>query len=200
MRTLQTLLAPAVLLLLLACQPRVAAFRFGPWEEGLTLSYEDPTLPQPQRSTERLQLRVARTTFQATGALLVQVDAASTRGQLALLFRHQQGGVTLVDAAGKPLLQSLPSGFPAVDRWTDHDVQYRLLGRATWDGASLLPATADPVGYWVESRTPQGLLRRTLYLPNLGEVESREERQGAWVATNRLVAHGFSDIPAIKRS
>jgi hypothetical protein len=73
-----------------------------------------------------------------------------------------------------------------------------VIGRAAWEGAALLPPTADPVGVWVETGPPQGVHRRTLYLPNLGEVESREERDGTWVVVNRLVARGFTDLPAIK--
>jgi hypothetical protein len=30
-------------------------------------------------------------------------------------------------------------------------------------------------------------------------VETREERAGAWVTVNRLVARGFTSLPAIKR-
>ncbi|WLT30358.1 hypothetical protein [Geothrix sp. PMB-07] len=200
MRSRLARLAPAALLLLLACQPRTAAPVFGPWEEGLTLNYEDPSAPQPKRSAERLQVRVAKATFTPGSPSLIQVDMASSQGQLPLTFKYDRGGIALVDGQGEVVRQILPAGFPAVDQWTDHGIQFRLMGRATWEGATILPATADPVGYWVEARTPKGLVRRTLYLPNLGEVESREQRDGAWVTISRLVARGFTDIPAIKRS
>ena len=200
MRAVLTCLMPAFLLLSLACQPRAAAPVYGPWEEGLTLVFEDPSQPQPQRSADRLQVRVARATMQPGAPTLVQLDLANTRGQMSLLLRHQDGGITLVGEDGHVLARSLPSGFPAVPGWTDRGTEFRVVGRAAWDGTAILPATSDPVGVWVEARPVQGLRRRTLYLPNLGEVESREERDGTWVIVNRLVARGFTDLPAIKRS
>lgn len=200
MRAVLTCLMPAVLLLALACQPRAAAPVYGPWEEGLTLVFEDPSQPQPQRSADRLQVRVARSTMQPGAPTLVQLDLANTRGHMSLLLRHQDGGIALVGEDGRVLALTLPSGFPAVPEWTDRGTEFRVVGRAAWEGAAILPATSDPIGVWVEARPEHGLRRRTLYLPNLGEVESREERDGTWVIVNRLVARGFTDLPAIKRS
>jgi len=199
MRALPYLL-PAVLLLTMACQPRATAPVYGPWEEGLTLAFEDPSQPEPQRSTDRLQVRVARATMQPGAPSLIQLDLANTRGQLSVLLRYQDGGITLVGEDGRELSQALPPGFPAVSGWTDRGTEFRVVGRASWDGSALLPSTSDPIGVWVEARPVHGARRRTLYLPNLGEVESREERNGTWVTVNRLVARGFTDIPAIKRS
>ena len=192
-------LAAAALLLSLACEPRAAAPVYGPWEEGLTLAFEDPSQPQPQRMSDRLQLRVAHSNQGPDKTLLVQLDLTSIRGGLSMLARFQGGGVALVDPEGRVLSQSLPAGFPSTATWTDRGTEFRVLGRAGWTGAALLPATADPVGVWVEARTPQRARRRSLYLPNLGEVESQEERDGAWVTVNRLVARGFTDLPAMKR-
>lgn len=196
-------LAPAILLLGLACQPRAAAPMaapvYGPWEEGLTLAFEDPSLPQPQRSADRLQVRVAHATLNPGAGAQVQLDLANPRGQMSVLVRYQNGGTALVADDGHVLAQALPAGFPATAAWTDRGTNYRVVGRATWGGAKLLPDTSDPVGVWVEARPQSGPRRRSLYLPNLGEVESLEERGGAWVTVNRLVARGFTDIPAIKR-
>jgi hypothetical protein len=201
MRAAMAYLAPAVLLLTLACQPHTAAPVYGPWEEGLTLVFEDPSQPEPQRSSDRLQVRVARATMQPGAPSLVQLDLANTRGQLSLFLKHQDGGIALVGEDGRVLAQSLPSGFPAIPAWTALGTEFHVVGRATWEGgATILPATSDPVGVWVEARPAQGPRRRTLYLPNLGEVEAREERNGSWVIVNRLVARGFTDLPAIKRS
>lgn len=193
------LLAPAILLLAMACQPRTATPVYGPWEEGLTLAFEDPSQPQPQRSADRLQVRVAHSRISPGAPTLIQLDMASARGQMSLLTRHQDGGIALVDANGRVLAQSLPPGFPTTPTWVDRGTEFRVIGRATWAGAAILPATSDPVGIWVEARPSQGLRRRTLYLPNLGEVESQEERDGGWIPVNRLVARGFTDLPAIKR-
>jgi hypothetical protein len=200
MRAALTCLMPAVLLLALACQPRTAAPVYGPWEEGLTLVFEDPSQLQPQRSADRLQVRVARSTMQPGAPTLVQLDLANTRGQMSLRLRHQDGGIALVGEDGRVLAQTLPAGFPDVPGWTDRGTEFRVVGRATWEGAAILPATSDPIGVWVEARPEHGLRRRTLYLPDLGEVETTEERGGSWVSVNRLVARGFTDLPAIKRS
>ena len=192
-------LVPAALLLLLACQPQVAPPIYGPWEEGLTLTFEDPSKPQPERSESRLQVRVARATLNPGAPTQVQLTVANTRGQAKMTFRYQDGGVAVIDEAGQVLAQPLPVGSANFTQWVDHGIQFRVLGRAAWDGAALLPATSDPVGLWVESRPPQGPLQRTLFLPNLGEVESRVERNGTWVVVNRLVARGFTDAPTPKR-
>jgi hypothetical protein len=200
MRGTLNLLVPVVLLAGLACQPEPATpVVFGPWEEGLTLAYENPSQPQPQRSENRLQVRVAHSAIGPGSPGLVRLDLTTTRGQRSVLVRHQDGGIDLVEEGGRILARPLPAQFPDISHWVDRDTEYRVIGRATWEGAALLPTTSDPVGVWVESRSPQGLRRRALYLPNLGEVESREERDGSWVVVNRLVARGFTDLPAIKR-
>ena len=200
MRGTLNLLVPAALLAGIACQPQPAMpVVYGPWEEGLTLAYEDPSQPQPRRSEDRLQVRVARSALAPGPPNLVQLDFASLRGHMSVLVKHHDGGIDLIDESGRILARTLPTHFPDMTQWVDHDTEYRVIGRASWEGASILPTTSDPVGVWVESRSPQGLRRRALYLPNLGEVESREERDGSWGVVNRLVARRFTDLPAIKR-
>ncbi len=195
-RRVLRLIAPAALLLLAACMPQSRGqARYGPWEEGLTLAYEDPSVAQPQRSQQRLQVRVARSGFQADGSGRVVLDYTSLQGFVTLVLHHQAGGIEMVGDDGRVLARLLPEGFPRTTAWEDRGVAYQVVGRGTWDGASLLPATAPAVGIWVEARPAQGPLRRTLYLPDLGEVETREFRGGAWVTTNRLVARGFTDLP-----
>ena len=196
---LHVLLPAAALVLGTACMPQRQHRIYGPWEEGLTLAYEDPTLPQPQRSAERLQVRVAKASFQGGGSGTVQVDYSSLHGSLTLLLRHQDGGIALLGSDGKPVAQILPEGFPATTAWEEHGIAYRVLGRGAWDGARILPDTSSAVGVWVEARPPAGPLRRTLYLPDLGEVESLELRSGTWVPVNRLVARGFTDLPTSGR-
>jgi hypothetical protein len=196
---LAAFLFPAALLLIAGCQPSAQAPVYGPWEEGLTLAYEDPSQPQPRRSNDRLQVRVNRSEIAPGAPRLVQLQLTSLQGQTTVTVRHQDGGIALLDEDGRPAAQSLPVGFPATAAWTERGTQFRVLGRATWEGAALLPATSDPVGIWVEARPAQGPLRRTLYLPNLGEVESLEQRENAWVTVNRLVARGFIDLPSAPR-
>ena len=196
MRAILGLITPAALLLSLACQPRAAQPVYGPWEEGLTLTFEDPSEPQPQRSSDRLQMRVARSSMAPGSPHLVQLDLASLRGQLSMIVRHQDGGIALLGDDGHVVAQALPPGFPATTAWEDRGIQFRVVGRARWKGAALLPTTSDPVGVWVEARPNQGPRRRTLYLPNLGEVEAQEERGGTWITINHLVGRGFVDLPA----
>ena len=192
-------LLPAVLQTGLACQPRTATpVLFGPWEEGLTLAYEDPSLPQPLRSEHRLQVRVAHSDLSPGGPSLIQLDLTSIRGQMTVLLKPHAGGLDMVEASGRVLAQVLPAHFPDTAPWADQDTECRVLGRGAWEGAALLPPGSDPVGVWVEARSSKAPPRRTLYLPNLGEVEAREERAGTWVIVNRLVARGFTDLPAIK--
>ena len=200
MRRFLAVLPPLVLLATLACQPTAPRPIFGPWEEGLTLAFEDPTLPAAEQRSHRLQVRVAKSRLAPGEPGLVQLDFATAQGQFPMQVRYRNGGVALVAEDGKILGQPLPEGFPATSAWEDHGTRSRVIGRASWDGAALLPPGTDPVGYWVESSPATGPRRHTLYLPDLGEVESREERDGAWVTVNRLVARGFTDIPAIKPS
>jgi len=190
-------LAPAFLLLALACQPQLNVPAYGPWEEGLTLTFEDPSLPQPQRAEARLQVRVARSTPETGSQVLL--DHASSSSHTTQLVRYQDGGMSLVDEAGKVLSQPLPAGFPGMAAWVDGGTAYRVVGRAAWAGAALLPPTSDPVGVWVEAQPGSGPRHRTLYLPNLGEVERQEERPGGWVTVRRLVARGFTDAPTLRR-
>lgn len=186
----------AALVLLTACQyPPAQPTAYGPSEEGLTLAFEDPSLPQPQRSQQRLQIRVAKTRLQEDGSGLVAADYTSQQGSLRLLLQHQHGGINLVTPDGKTMAVLLPAGFPQTLAWQDRGITFRVLGRGTWDGARILPDTRSPVGVWVEASTEAGPIRRTLYLPGLGEVESLERNGSAWIPTNRLVALGFTDLP-----
>ncbi len=199
MRSLSALFAAATLLVALACEPQAAAPVYGPWEEGLTLAFEDPSQPQPQRSAARLQVRVARSGVAPGAPRQVQLDLTNTGGRASLLQRHQKGGIDLLAEDGRVLAQMLPVGFPATATWTDQGTEFRVVGRAAWQHAAILPTTADPIGIWVEARPLQGPRRRALYLPDLGVVETLLERDGSWIAVSRLVARGFTDLPAIPR-
>lgn len=197
---MRRLLAPTALLLCLACQPRPAAPVYGAWEEGLTLTFENPVLPPPQRVEERIQMRVTQSAIAPGSPRLVQLDLTSTKGRKTLMLKHQDGGIALLGEDARVLATLLPAHFPEAPPWVDHGIQFRVIGRAKWEAPTgLLPDAADPIGVWVEASSPQGLHRRTLYLPNLGEVEAQEERAGTWIKVNRLVARGFTDLPYTKR-
>lgn len=194
-------LGSAALLLAMSCQPQPSRpVIYGPWEEGLTLAYENPTLPAAQQRNQRLQIRVARSRIAANEPGLVRLEFTSLSGQMALQVRHKNGGITLLAEDGKPHSQLLPEGFPLTTTWLDRGTTYRVIGRASWRGASILPPGTDAVGFWVESGPANGPRRHSLFLPNLGEVETREWREGAWVTVNRLVARGFTDLPSASPS
>jgi hypothetical protein len=199
MRGIFASLGSLALLAALACQPQPSRPAiYGPWEEGLTLAYEDPTLPPSQRRDQRLQIRVAQSRIAPNEPGLVKLDYTSLRGQFSLLVRHFKGGITLLAEDGKPLAQLLPEGFPATTAWTSRGTTFHVLGRAAWDGGTILPSGSEAVGFWVEAVPPSGPRTRALYLPDLGEVETREWRDGTWVTVNRLVARGFTDLPSAK--
>ncbi|HJW73885.1 MAG TPA: hypothetical protein VJ486_13760 [Geothrix sp.] len=199
MRWISVGLGSLALLAALACQPQpTRPMLYGPWEEGLTLAYEDPTLPPSQRRDLRLQIRVAQSRIGPNEPGLVRLEYTSLKGQLSLLVRHGKGGITLLAQDGRPLAQLLPEGFPATATWTNRGTAFHVIGRAAWDAGTVLPPGSDAVGFWVEAVPPAGPRSRTLYLPDLGEVETREWRDGAWVTVNRLVARGFTDLPSAK--
>lgn len=169
-------------------------------EAGLTLIYENPQLETQARLNERLQVRVAATKETPAGTA-VRMTYTSLRGELSSLFYLKNGGVFLSRGDQTPNMTVIPEGFP--DRVTTWDMQgttYRVLGRATADLHGLsLPDTADRVGVWMESQTPQGLRQRTFLLPDIGEVETLVWRNEAWVSINRLVSRGFTDAPSPRK-
>ena len=193
-------LAPAAAALLaLACstgcdrmlRPAESAVYAG-WEEGLTLGYEDPTLPPAQRLERRQQVRVKAA--RADGpALAVTRTFSSLSGQVDLQFLQRNGGVAL--ASGAVLL---PEGFPdRVERWEAHGVYNWVVGRGQADLPGVRLPESSQVGVWVESvALDSGARIRTLFLPDIGEAQTLTWSRGRWNTTNLLVARGFTDIPA----
>jgi hypothetical protein len=191
-------LAPLALLAALGCQPQATPL-YAPWEEGLTLTYENPSLPQPDRTQQRLELRVAQSAVAPGRPDRVGFDV-SCMGMTHRLFLGFQGGaIDFVDAQGALQRHVFPAGFPAVDAWQDQGTTYRVLGRAAWTGPRALAATQDPVGVWVEAHPAHGPAVRSFYLPDLGLVEERHERNGQWVTVNLLVGRRFTDLPKTSR-
>jgi hypothetical protein len=164
---------------------------YAPWEEGLTLIYEDP------RSHDRMQVRVAQSRSEG-GEQTVTETYSTLSSNLEGRFRLKDGGVVL-EAGGSAGIRLLPEGFPdRTSRWEARNRLYWVVGRAT---ASLpgvrLGDPEDAVGVWVEScrQDGQGPRQRVLYLPNVGEAQTLEWSGGRWVETNRLVSRGFTDVP-----
>jgi hypothetical protein len=172
---------------------------YAPYEEGLTLGYEDPSLPTPEAQREsRYQVRVAEGPMNPEQPSLVKLTHSSLRvPPTTYTLRVEAGGVELLGDAGKPLAQVLPKGFPdRVSHWADpaRQLHFQVVGPATWSNPAQVKNVHDPLGVWVEVSGPAGR-RRILYLRGLGEVESMTWREGQWVVTNRLVDAGMTDAP-----
>ena len=198
---MKRLLAPASLLLLAGCQqPGPAVPRpYAAAEEGLTLVYINPSLPQDQQAAQRLQVRVDKVLDREDGATVVAKSfTVGVQLPFQSRFALKDGGVGLLSPDGKSEMPLLPAGFPdSPETWARPGAQCHILGRGAWTmGAKVLPADRVAEGVWVEVRTEDGALSRTLYLPGLGEVQT-DERQadGRWVTVNLLTQFGFTDLP-----
>lgn len=187
-------LAPALLLLALACA-RTEPAVYGPHEAGLTLIYENPSLPEAQRAEQRQQLRVEASKEVDRGVMVRRSYSSLANPPMDLVVFHRGGGTALLRPDGSAQLQLLPEGFP--DRVSDWEVQgtrYRVLGRA--EARLPFPLPADQrLGVWVEAIPAKGPRTRVLYLPGMGEVESLVREGAAWTCVNRLVSRGFIDAP-----
>ena len=181
----------------LACERTDPNEIFAPAEAGLTLAYENPSLPQPGRDQERLQVRIAKVE-QEDKKLLVTKTFTTLEGQMVVLFAYENGGVSLMRDPQTAALVVLPPHFPNVQTWEERGRRYRVQGRAAMPETGLrLPDTMNRVGVWVASETldGKGPRRRSFYLPRLGEIETQEFQEGKWVTVNRLFSYGFEDLP-----
>jgi hypothetical protein len=198
------LLAAALLVLAAGCRylpedkdPMV----YAPREEGLTLSYEDPSLQGQARQDGRLQIRVegAKPVAGSQGVLRGTFRNTRLKGEDLLAFEVKDGGLRISDAQNRTVTV-LPEGFPdRVALWGDRqEALFRVIGRGTSSHFDrILPKDAPRVGLWVE-RQPgpgRGPRTRTFMLPDIGTAEVLEWRGGAWVSVLRLVGRGFTDVP-----
>ena len=201
---MKRLAAPAALLALLLAsgcdrmlQPELPLV-YAPWEEGLTLAYENPSLPSNHRQESHFQRRVQSSKLGPHGRVVVETDGTFT-SQTELTCLVQDGGVSLgADPDSK--LRLLPKGFPdSTPRWEDRGILHWVVGRAavTLPGVRLADPQAN-LGVWVESAPVAGggPRSRTLYLPDVGEAETLLWQDGGWVPVFRLVSRGFTDAPA----
>lgn len=187
-------LAPVLLAAALACAPTEPAV-YGPGEAGLTLIYENPSLPEAQRSEQRQQLRVVASKEVDGGVMVRRSYSSLSTPPMDLVVFHRGGGTTLLRPDGGTPILLLPEGFPErVRNWEVQGTRYRVLGRAE----ARLPVALSPeqrLGVWVESAPAKGPRTRVLYLPGLGEAESLVQDGSSWVCVNRLVAMGHTDAP-----
>lgn len=188
-------LVPALLLLALACgQPTEAVY--APCEAGLTLGFENPSLPSPQREEERQQLRVSETRADARGLLVRRTYSSLKVPALEVAVLHRDGGVALLSEGRPDGIPILPQGFPdRVQHWRLGEVQYRIIGRVEARLPGLELPEGSRQGVWVEAEAPNGVRSRRLYLPGIGEAEAHVLRDGQWVCVNRLISRGFTDAP-----
>lgn len=202
-------LVPALALVLAAvvapgCRPVPASSElFEAWEVGRTLIFENPSLPDTPpanaRFHERFQKQVIRST-DAGGGKRIETLLSTFQGQKSVELLIKDGGVTLLDPQGKGVAL-LPEGFPdKVSSWESPGYRMRILGRARWEREKPeFPATRPPEGIWVEGEPLQGDARiRIFFLPDFGQVEKREWRDGRWITTNLMVGWSFQEIPRPK--
>lgn len=183
-----------LLLLALACAPTEPAV-YGPHEVGLTLIYENPSLPEAHRPEQRQQLRVEASKEVDGGVMVRRSYSSLSSPPMDLVVFHRDGGMALVRPDGGARLQVLPEGFPdRVRTWELQGTRHRVLGHAE----ARLPMVLAPeqrLGVWVESIPAKGPRTRVLYLPGLGEVESLVQEGRGWICVNRLVSKGHTDAP-----
>ncbi|HJV89093.1 MAG TPA: hypothetical protein VJ623_02210 [Holophagaceae bacterium] len=193
-------LAPLGLLLLLgACKfkRQEAPAIYAPFEEGLTLGYEDPSLttPEEQRAT-RFQVRVSQGLLDPDKPGLLKLTQSSlTTAPFTYMVRVDDGSLELLKEDGTTNAWVFPKGFPdRVAQWRDEarQLEYRVIGPAAWDNPAGVKGVHDPVGIWVEADGPGGK-RRSLFLRGLGEVEGQVLRGHDWVTVRRLVDRAFTD-------
>ncbi len=192
--------AIAGLLLLAGCDRSFTQARktvYVPHETGLTLIYEDMTLPPAQRFQQRLQRRVSAEKETPAGRRISITYTTFTANQ-TFDFVSKDGGWAMLQG-DTPVFTLLPEGFPdRVDRWEDptRGWSFEVIGRGALQNSSLdLPDDFDRVGVWVEMRSRGGTRQRIFYLPGIGEAESRVLKGGQWVLDHQLVSRGFTDAP-----
>ncbi len=180
-----------------SCAPVYAA-----WEEGLTLGFEAQDVPAAQRAESRFQKQVTRTAIEGD-TRKVEVAYTTLQGRLVMHQVLRKGAVHFLDGQGRSQVL-IPEGFPdLVFSWETPSHRFRVLGRAGWERAApAFPETQSREGVWVEAMPlkPGGTRIRAFYLPDIGEAEAREWRDGRWVTTNLLVSRGFSEIPRPRES
>jgi len=190
---MKRILAAAAILLAAGCDRMVTpgpAPIYAPWEEGLTLVYQDP-------AGERLQMRVKKATEGANGRTVVETFSTLS-GVNDAAFRQKDGLVAL-KLDGQAEIKILPEGFPdRVSRWEERGAFNFVVGRSKVDLPGVKLPDPDAVGIWYETvpATAAGVRRRTLLVPNYGEVETLNWKNGKWVVVNILVSQGFTEAPA----
>jgi hypothetical protein len=192
---MKRLFAASCLLLAAGCDRMVnpgPAPVYAPWEEGLTLVFEDRTAPELPKS----QLRVDKSTDTPQGKVVEETFTDLT-GQWTNTFRLKDGMVVQRLDAQIELIR-LPPGFPDhTMRWEDKGYVMSVVGRGRVDLPGVRLPDPDATGVWVEASHPSGLGARwrSLMVPDLGGVLTLSWNKGQWTVVNQLVSVGFTDLP-----
>jgi hypothetical protein len=187
----------ATLAILTACEKQEGQPTFyAPTAVGTTLQFETLKPDNGTWPNDRLQLRVLQARQTDDGLEVTYDYSTLQRNAKATFLCQQNGGIFQVKADGSKDMQ-LPPGFPdSATSWQRNRVTFKVLGRAkaNLEGIELY----DPIGVWVEARAespqPQGKAR-ILFLPSIGEAETKVLQEGNWVTVNRLVGIGASAEP-----
>ena len=172
---------------------------YSPTETGLTLLFENPESKMLSGAQNFVQLRVNHTK-QTSEGLEVTCSVTTFQGATDIAFLCQQdGGVYSISPTGNKVIV-VPPGFPdKAPAWQENGINYRVIGRAKADLSGL--SLPEPIGVWVEATPVQSQLSNPnsekahlLFLPGIGEAETRVLRHGTWVTTNRLVGRGLTDV------
>ncbi|BDU73671.1 hypothetical protein [Mesoterricola silvestris] len=188
-------LLAAGLLLAAGCDRMVSrgpAPVYASWEAGQTLVYARPGAEAGQR----LQVRVKSSRPGPDGLTVVRTYSSFT-GVSEATFRLRDG-LEALELEGSTEMPVTPEGFPdRVSRWEERGFVNFVVGRARVAIPGVKLPDPDAVGIWVESVPVafRGVRRRTLLVPDLGEVETLNLVDGKWVTVNRLVSQGFTDPP-----
>lgn len=201
MKLLVAIGAAVVTLLLFSCHHVTTADGsqiYNAWEDGLTLVFENATLSNSNACTKKQQVvRVERAISTPMGLVVIQA-ISSPRGMRTVVVNKNGGVATCTDSSCNNAIL-LPDGFPdTVTQWGSDKSFSRIVGRATTrlPGVHLVD-DFNNTGIWVETihLDQENSRTRTLYLPNIGEVETMlwDHNKRCWTTTRRLIYMSFTD-------
>ncbi len=212
MKKLPFLLLTAGLIASLACDRMLNQRRktsYVPWQEGLTLifeNFEDPSMTPEQRLQERIQRRVS-TSKETPNGRRVTITETTLKSNGSMDYWSKDGSWVVMQG-DTPLIAMLPEGFPnSTDHWEYRRADgskvpaysFQIIGRGALQNPDLkLPDDFDRIGVWVEMTLAGGSKYRFFYLPDIGEEESWIFKNGQWALADRLISRGFTDAPPVK--
>jgi hypothetical protein len=172
------------------------------WENGLTLVFEDLDILSMNDCNKKRRVVRVETVTETPSGLIVNHHVTSPTKAIHTMIINKNCGVRMLSTISDEHFL-LPDGFPGdAAEWKSYGSFHRIIGRAVVrlpgiDSTDHLSVT----GIWVEtvSLCQPKSRARTLYLPNIGEVETMIWNQSNhhWITTRRLVSVGFTDISVL---